>query len=101
PRELVLIAPAAAGAPRASWAFQLEPLERDRTRLVVRGRVSPHWLDEAGRDPAASGRPLFIERVYGLLARLPRPLLLAAGGFGHRVMQNQQLRGIKRRAEVG
>jgi hypothetical protein len=37
--------------------------------------------------------------VYAVLARLPAPLLLAVGGLGHRMMQNQQLRGIRRRAE--
>jgi len=34
-----------------------------------------------------------------VLARLPAPLMLAAGGLGHRVMQNRQLRNIRRRAE--
>lgn len=35
---------------------------------------------------------MLIERVYGVLARLPPPLLLAVVGFGHRVMQNHLLR---------
>ena len=43
------------------------------TRLIVRGRVSPHWLAAATQDSStAHHTPIFIERVYGLLARLPR-----------------------------
>ena len=94
-RDLILTVPAN-GATRVSWEFFLEPLDHDRTRLTVRSRLSRDWLTSARGAPA--GRPIFIERVYALLARLPLPLLCAVGGFGHRVMQNQQLRGIRRRA---
>ena len=96
PSDLVLAVPGADGS-RVSWEFFLEPLGHDHTRLVVRGRVARDWLARA-RRPAAGGPPITIERVYALLSRLPRPLLQIAAGFGHRVMQNQQLRGISRRA---
>jgi hypothetical protein len=83
---------------RATWEFLLRPLDGGRTRLVVRGRVAEHWLAaSAPRDPA---RPrLFIEHVYDLMAHFPRPVLTGVAGFGHRVMQNEQLRGLERRAE--
>jgi len=100
PRNLILTVPAAASI-LMSWEFLLDPLDQGRTRLIVRARVSWGWRAMAAAAPtAARAEPIFIERVYGVLARLPAPLLLATGGFGHRVMQNQQLRGIKRRAEA-
>jgi hypothetical protein len=43
-------------------------------------------------------RRIFIERAYGVLARLPRPLLLALAGLGHRFMEARHLRGIERRS---
>jgi hypothetical protein len=103
PRDLILIGPDAGTArgPRASWEFLLQPLDRGRTRLIVRGRVSSHWLDpqpDQGRSAPPRG-PIFIERVYGLMARMPRSLLLPFARAGHRLMQARQLRGIKRRAE--
>jgi hypothetical protein len=103
PRNLILTGPDAktAGGPRASWEFLLQPLERGRTRLIVRGRISRHWLDpepDNGRAASPHG-PIFIERVYGLLAKIPRSLLLPFARAGHRLMQARQLRGIRRRAE--
>jgi hypothetical protein len=35
------------------------------------------------------------------MARLPKPVLFTVAGFGHRVMENEQLRGIRWRAERG
>lgn len=99
PCSLVLAVPGAHNSTIVSWAFLLEAADRGRTRLVVRGRVAPSWPRMATSPPDRMP-PILIERVYNLLARLPRPLLLAIGGFGHRVMQNRQLRGIKRRAEA-
>ena len=99
PRDLVLTVPVG-GVDIVSWEFNLDPLDGERTRLIVRARVAPEWPTLA-RRAAGGGKPLVVERVYALLAHLPRPLLRAAFGFGHRVMQNQQLRGIKRRAEAG
>jgi proline iminopeptidase len=98
-RDLVLTVNGDSGRSLMSWEFNLVPVGRGRTRLIVRSRVSSRWAEEARREPATAGAPAFIERFYALLARLPAPLRLAAGGFGHRVMQNQQLRGIRRRAE--
>lgn len=101
PRDLVLAVPAA-GGPVMTWEFCLDAPARGRTRLIVRARLSPRWRARAATAPDAARRaPLLVERAYGALARLPGPLLLAAGGLGHRVMQNQQLRGIRRRAESG
>jgi hypothetical protein len=99
-RDLVLTVPSTSG-PLVSWEFLLEPLDHRRTRLIVRSRVSAQWRRRAAAaSSATSDPPIFIERVYAVLGRLPRPLLLATGGLGHRVMQNQQLRGLKRRAEA-
>ena len=96
--DLVLIVPAAGGGPLASWEFFLEPLAQRGTRLLVRGRVSSQWPAGGTDKPAFSPRP--IERVYALLARIPRWLMVPAAMFGHGVMQARQLHGIKRRAEA-
>jgi len=43
--------------------------------------------------------PIFIERIYALLERIPKPLMLAIAAVGHYVMETRMLNGIKRRAE--
>ncbi len=99
PRDLVLTVPGHR-AMLVSWEHLLEGLEGQRTRLVVRGRVSREWkllARDAGRERA---HPFFIERIYRVLARMPRPVLVAAAGYGHRVMEARHMRGIKRRAEA-
>jgi hypothetical protein len=96
-RDLVLVVPVGAGGFMVTWEFFLEPLALGRTRLLVRGRVSAQWPGGAIATPSA--RPRFIERVYALLARMPRWLMVPAAMFGHGIMQARQLRGIKRRAE--
>ncbi len=96
-RDLILTVPAASGGLLVSWEFFLEPLAERRTRLLVRGRVSSEWPAGGAGKPSASPRP--IERVYALLARLPRWLMGPLALFGHGIMQARQLRGIKRRAE--
>lgn len=83
---------------RTSWALVLEPLADERTRLLTRGRVSRDWL-APGATASRSGTPTFIERIYALMSKLPRPLLLIVAGFGDYLMQARMLRGIKRRAE--
>ncbi|MHB1224263.1 MAG: hypothetical protein ACYC2G_09515 [Gemmatimonadaceae bacterium] len=98
-RDLVLTVPGDSGAVLVSWEFHIVPVDHGRSRLLVRARVSPRWAEIARRGAAAAGAPALIERLYGLLAHLPAPLRLIAGGIGHRAMQNQQLRGIRRRAE--
>jgi hypothetical protein len=96
-RELALTVPDPRGGCRVSWEYLLEPLGAARTRLIVRGRVSRRWL-EASAPP--SRPPLLIERVYALLARMPRPAMLALARAGHHVMLARHLRGIRRRAQA-
>ncbi len=100
PHDLVLTVPEANGGNQVSWEFLLEPLDHGRTRLIVRGRISHRWpgsIQERSRPP---GRLILIERIYEILARTPRPLMLVAASFGHYIMQARMLRGIKRRAEA-
>jgi hypothetical protein len=101
PCRLILTVPDLTSGPRVSWEFNLKPLDDGRTRLIVRGRVSSCWLAVA--DPGSSSErheKIFIEHVYGLLARLPLPVMLAVASFGHGLMQARQLHGIKIRAEA-
>lgn len=98
-RDLILTVPSASGGIGVSWEFFLEALDRDRTRLLVRGRLSANWPGDLskGAKPASSVRP--IERVYALLAKIPRSVMIPVALFGHELMQSRQLHGIKRRAE--
>jgi hypothetical protein len=98
PRDLVLTVPDGHGGNAVAWEHTLIPLEGGRTRLLVRGRASARWLDRARVQPPPGQRRIFIERAYGVLARLPRPLLLALAGLGHRFMEARHLRGIERRS---
>jgi hypothetical protein len=98
PRDLVLGVP---GAGVASWGHFIEPLGPGRCRLIARSRISCDWI-AAAREAGRPGQPLsFIEHVYRLIARLPRPLLVVLARLGHRIMEVRHLRGIKRRAESG
>ena len=65
------------GAPLVTWAFVLEPITAERTRLIVRAR--------AGRG----------YRLFGLPPALTRHL----AGPVHWLMQRKQLLGLKRRIE--
>ena len=96
--RLVLTVPDATFGSRVSWEFLLKSLDQETTRLIVRGRVTAHWLAAVPQTPG--GDQIFIERVYSLLARLPRPVMLAAASFGHSLMHTRQLHGIKIRAEA-
>lgn len=112
-RALVLVVPfqpavaGSAAAPdptaplaRVNWAIVLEPMDRDRTRLITRNRISREMFASQGTRPASPGKPKFIiERVYGLMAKMPWSLLMPFAGFGHYLMASRMLRGIKRRAE--
>jgi Protein of unknown function (DUF998) len=98
PRDLVLTVPDGHGGNAVAWEHVLEPLDGGRTRLIVRGRASSHWLDLALRKPPAGHRRIFIERAYAVLARLPRPLLIGFAAIGHRIMEARHLRGIQRRS---
>jgi uncharacterized protein DUF998 len=68
-----------------------------RTRLIVRGRASSHWLDLARAKPPAGRRRIVIERAYAMLAMLPLPVLIAFAKLGHRIMEARHLRDIQRR----
>lgn len=97
-RDLILTAPDGRGGHSVVWEHTLIPAEGGRTRLLARARASSRWIDLA-RAPAPAGHhPLLIEQVYGALARLPRPLLIAFARLGHRVMEARHLRGIARRS---
>jgi hypothetical protein len=82
--------------PAVSWSFVLHPLADDRTRLLVRVRAGAAWRDVA-RRAGKTGALTPIDYVYRALARLPLPLLRAAAGFGHGLMEKRMLRGIRRR----
>ena len=95
-RDLVLAVPEAGGGHLVSWEFFLEP-RADGVRMLVRGRVGAKW--PAGAQGRQSTPPRPIERVYSLLAVMPRWIMAPLAKFGHGVMQRRQLGGIKRRAE--
>ena len=98
PRDLVLTVPDGHGGNAVAWEHVLNPTADGRTRLIVRGLAGSNWLELARAQPPAGHRRIFIERVYGVLARLPRPLLLALARVGHRFMEARHLRGIERRS---
>ena len=98
-RDGVAIPPAAGSRLRTSWTLVLQPLADGRTRLLSRGRISPDWLSPEGAGTTAPGQPIFIERVYDLLAKLPKPFLLTIAGSGHYLMESRMLNGVKERAE--
>ena len=99
PHHLVLTVPDACGGIQVSWEFLLQPVDQGCTRLIVRGRISPHWPAPTEAPTASSRGPILIERIYAVLERIPKPLMLAAAGVGHYIMEARMLRGIKRRAE--
>ena len=81
---------------RVSWALVLESLNSKRTKLISRGRISTDWLTYSG---VANKKPIFIERVYGLLKRMPWFLMQPIATLGHYFMESRMLRGVKVRAE--
>jgi hypothetical protein len=91
--------PEASGGIQVSWEFLLQPVDQGCTRLIVRGRISPRWPAPTQARSASSSSPILIERIYAVLERIPKSLMLAAAGFGHYLMETRMLRGIKRRAE--
>ena len=97
-RDLLLTVPDGYGGSAVAWEHVLDPLDGNRTRLIVRGRASSRWLDLVHARPPAGRRPIFIERAYAALARLPRPLMIGMARLGHRIMEARHLRGIQRRA---
>lgn len=97
PRLLILTAPSDRDPPIVSWAFVLEPREGGTTRLVVRARAAEAWRELARSSTSPEG-VLLVNRIYRLLGRLPRPLLVGAAAQGHAFMERRMLRGIERRA---
>jgi hypothetical protein len=98
-KHIVLCVPSSSGEFLVSWEFMLESLADKVTRLLVRGRIAENWLsDTGGRGESENGR-ILIERVYGILAIIPRWIMLPLAWFGHRIMEARMLRGIKRRVE--
>jgi pimeloyl-ACP methyl ester carboxylesterase len=98
PLDLILTVPDGRGDNAVAWEHFLQPLDGRRTRLIVRGRASSHWLDRARTMPPADHRRALVERAYAVLARLPRPLLVAFAALGHRIMEARHLRGIQQRS---
>jgi hypothetical protein len=91
-RELVLTVPFPDGEVMVTWDFLLQTSSFDHTRLVVRARLAPGW-------PGRPSGSRMIERIYRVLAAVPKPFMLALGGFGHGLMEAKMLRGIRHRAE--
>jgi len=98
-KDLVLCVPSSSGGFLVSWEFMLEPLTDNVTRLLVRGRIGEAWLVDTGGQGDSDSGPILIQRIYGILAIIPRWIMLPLAGFGHRIMEVRMLRGIKRRAE--
>jgi hypothetical protein len=75
--SLVLSWRSPSGRYLTTWAFVLERLQPNSTRLIVRGRVAPDY------------------HPYGL----PQWIALPLAGPAHFIMERKQLLGIARRAE--
>jgi len=76
-RSLVLAWRLPSGKYQTTWAFALERVQPDSTRLIVRGRVAPDY------------------HPFGL----PQWIALPLAGPAHFIMERKQLLGIARRAE--
>jgi hypothetical protein len=76
-QSLVLSWRLPSGRYMTTWAFVLERVQPDSTRLIVRGRVAPDY------------------HPYGL----PQWLALGLARPAHFIMERKQLLGIARRAE--
>lgn len=88
------------GPLRATWALLLELLDGDRTRLVSRARISTDWLAPSAVPADGTKSPIFIERIYHLLGKMPWSLMAPVAMTGHYIMERRMLRGIKKRAEA-
>ena len=98
--HLILTVPDAKGGIQVSYEFLLVPLDHNHTRLIVRGRLSQRWPAATQPSTVSSRSPIFIERVYSVLARIPRPVKLGVAFLGHHLMESRMLQGIKRRSEA-
>lgn len=88
------------GPLRVSWTLFLETLEEGGTKLISRGHISKDWLIPSPAAMDSSKRPIFIERIYSFLAKMPWPLMAPIAITGHYLMESRMLHGIKRRAET-
>jgi len=100
PSHLVLTGPDRLGGNQVSYEFLLRPLGDGHTRFIVRGTLSERWPSSTRPSSSASRPPISIERVYGIIARIPKPIKLGLAHVGHHFMESRMLRGIKRRAEA-
>jgi len=98
-KDIVLCVPSSLGGFLVSWEFMLEPITEHRTRLLVRGRIANAWLADTSRQVESEEGPILIQRIYRVLAIIPKWIMLPIAGFGHGIMEARMLRGIKRRAE--
>jgi hypothetical protein len=96
--NLVLIVPGPKNKIIMSWAYVLESFDTDKTRLIMRAKISDLWRKMA-KDAVSGDDIKLIHRIYGLIARLPSPIMIGVAGFGHGIMERRMLRGIKRRSE--
>ncbi|HEU0033732.1 MAG TPA: type II CAAX endopeptidase family protein [Kofleriaceae bacterium] len=76
--------------PIASWEHVIEPLDRGRSRMIVRGRITRDWT------LATAAGQRYVDRVLG---RLPEGVRVPIATLGHRWREARHLRGIKRRVE--
>jgi len=89
-----------AGPLRLSWTLALENLDYGSTRLISRGRISSDWLTTTIIDSSPTTKPILIERIYGLLARMPWKIMQPIAMTGHSIMESHMLKGIKSRSEI-
>ncbi|MGZ3839572.1 MAG: hypothetical protein ACXVBI_13440 [Flavisolibacter sp.] len=88
------------GPLRVSWALILKRINPQSTELISRGRISEAWLKPSVLATAHPKKPIFIERVYSLLGRMPWWLMAPIALAGHYLMEARMLQGIKKRAET-
>ncbi|HET9488113.1 MAG TPA: hypothetical protein VFO54_11780, partial [Chryseosolibacter sp.] len=72
-----------AGPLRVVWTLALEKLEHSRTKLISHARISADWLAPSPGAPQPAKRPILIERIYGLLGKMPWRFMLPLAMAGH------------------
>jgi hypothetical protein len=72
PSDLVSTFPDGHGGHAAAWEHVFEALAGERTRFIVRRRVSSHWLEPVRAQPPVGRHRIFIERASPRLAGHPR-----------------------------
>ena len=79
PRDFVLTVPDGRGGNAVAWEHVLDALPDGRTRLLVRGRASSHWLDRARTTPPDRHR-----RIFENWSTKVRQVILLEGGSEER-----------------